>query len=32
VRLLKHLGFAEEGVMRGYWENGEDAVMMARVK
>jgi len=32
VRLLKHLGFVEEGVMRGYWENGEDAVMMARVK
>jgi RimJ/RimL family protein N-acetyltransferase len=32
VRLLRHLGFEEEGVLRKYWEGGIDAVMMAKVK
>lgn len=32
VRLLKHLGFVEEGVLRCYWEGGIDAVIMAKVK
>jgi len=32
VRLLKHLGFVEEGYFCKYWEDGRDAVMMAKVK
>ncbi len=32
IRFLKHLGFVEEGVLRKYWDDGKDAVMMAKVK
>jgi hypothetical protein len=32
IRFLKHLGFVEEGYFCKYWEDGRDAVMMAKVK